>query len=148
MRRLALAASVCALLGLANRVDAQQGAQGVNTMPGQVVGNGFTFPQLNSVGQQAPQAAPQAGQSITANAMQRPFDPSRPLDMFKGTNIDPKTIIAPLTVPATQQTVFDKLTEKLRALVGSTTPPTRPSFAPGILRRTRERNEAHMWRRD
>ncbi|MCI0703510.1 MAG: hypothetical protein L0241_20715 [Planctomycetia bacterium] len=144
MRRLTLVAGVCALIGFANRADAQPNP---NVMPGQVVGRPLNF-NFAPVGQQLPMAAPQAGQSITANAMQRPYDPSRPFDVFKGTGIDPKTVIAPLTAPETKSDVLDKLSDKIREVFRLGQPPSRPPFVPGITRRSRERIDARTWRRD
>ncbi len=118
-------------------------------MPGQIVG-GYRG-QVAPVGKQQPAAAPQAGQSITGNAMQRPYDPARPFDSLKGTGIDPKNVLAPLTgpdgKPVATPDALDKLTERIKAFFGVNQPPPRPPYTPGIARRTRDRND-HMWRRD
>ena len=37
------------------------------------------------------------------NPLVRPYDPSRPYDVFKGTDIDPRTVVAPVqNLPGTQ----------------------------------------------
>jgi hypothetical protein len=147
MRHLVLAAgAVCAAGWLAARVEGQ--GQG---MPGQVVGTGFTVP---GVGTSPPRAAPPAGQRVgttPGGPMSRPYDPSRPLDQFKGTNLDPQLVAAPVQGFG-DQSAFDKLYAKMRAMIGL--PPTvgptvtRPNYTPGIARRNRERAEQRMWRRD
>jgi hypothetical protein len=154
MRRLALAAGVVCALGLSGESVAQlntarpaANSSGVNVMPGQAVGTPLNF-NFNQVGQKTPAAAPQAGQSITANSMMRPYDPNRPLDVFKGTGIDTKNVLAPLTPPATQPDALDKLSEKIKALFVGNNPPPRPPYAPGISRRNRERAKERMWHRD
>jgi hypothetical protein len=152
MRRFTLAAGVACAVVLANSAGAQFNttttATSGGSMPGQVVG---TFSGTAPVGQRAPAAAPQAGQSITANAMQRPYDPNRPFDAFKGTNLDPKNVIAPLVGPDGKQfeppDALDKLSEKIKAFFIQTAPPPRPPYVPGIGRRTKERVQS-MWRRD
>jgi hypothetical protein len=151
MRRFALLAGVACAAVLVNSAGAQFNSPtvGGSAMPGQVVGS--YSGQVNPVGQRAPAAAPQAGQSITANAMQRPYDPNRPYDAFKGTNIDPKNVIAPLVGPDGKQMqqpdALDKLSEKIRAFFVRNPPPPRPTYAPGVTRRSHERHD-QMWRRD
>ena len=153
MRRLTLAGGIACAILLTHHAGAQ-----INTppapaqppaMPGQVVGT--SRGQVSQVGQRAPAAAPQAGQPITAGALQRPYDPNRPYDMFKGTNIDTKQILAPLVGPDGKQVKepdeLDKLSAKIKAFFVQTPPPGRPPYAPGISRRTKERSQ-HMWRRD
>ncbi|MBN9117675.1 MAG: hypothetical protein J0I06_00640 [Planctomycetes bacterium] len=144
MRRFLLAAGVACAVLLNGPVDAQFNT----TMPGQVIGSyqGNVVP----VGQRLPSAAPQAGQSITANAMQRPYDPNHPYDVFKGTNIDPQNVVAPLVADGRQYAppdALDRLSERIKSFFVSNPPPPRPPYAPGITRRTRERIQ-HMWRRD
>jgi hypothetical protein len=147
MRRWVLAAGVACAVMLAHSARAQNGGP---AMPGQVVGS--YRGTVNRVGQQVPQAAPAAGQSVTANQFMRPYDPNRPYDMFKGTNIDPKQVLAPLVGPDGRPVeppdALDKLSDKLKAIFtfGRTTP-ARPPYAPGISRRNRERHQ-QMWRRD
>jgi hypothetical protein len=96
--------------------------------------------------------APPAGQPITANAMQRPYDPNHPFDAFKGTNINPKDVLAPLVGPDGKQVTppdaLDKLSEKIKSIWGFAAPaPPRPPYTPGVTRRARERAQ-HLWRRD
>lgn len=137
--------AVCALLML-NLASAQNPV----VMPGQVVSTGT----VNPVGQKAPMAAAPVGSPVTSNMLMRPYDPNRPYDMFKGTNIDTKQILAPLVGPNGQMmqepSTLDKMVDKLKSLVGLKhyNPPPRPPFTPGILRRNRERAEEQMWRRD
>ena len=118
---------------------------------GQVVSSSFN---LSPAGNRMPSAAPQAGNSIGSPLMQRPYDPARPLDAFKGSNIDPTTVIAPVSgFPGTQQPdLFDRLYTKLGSVTGliKPTPPStpKPNVTPGIFRRNRERNNPQNWRRD
>ena len=150
MRRFTLAAGVACAVVLANSAGAQFNSPtvGGTTMPGQIVG---TVGSVNPIGQRAPAAAPQAGLPITANALQRPYDPNHPFDVFKGSNIDPKTVIAPLVEPDGKQAqlpdALDRISERIKAFFIKTPPPPRPPYAPGISRRARERAQ-HMWRRD
>jgi hypothetical protein len=152
MRRLTLAAGAACAMMLFDSAGAQNVTTGTS-MPGQVVGS-YTG-TVNPVGQRAPAAAPPAGLPITSNAMMRPYDPNNPYAAFKGTNIDPKTLVAPLVGPDGQPVKppgpFDKISDKLKQLLGIATPapaPARPPFAPGVLRRNKERREDRMWRRD
>ncbi len=119
-------------------------------MPGRVVGTSSI--KTAPVGKQQPAAAPQAGQSITQNAMQRPYDPNRPYDAFRGTNINPKTVVAPVIGPDGKAIVapdkLDELSSKIRSLFGLTPAPPRPAYAPGITRRSQERIQSRTWRRD
>jgi hypothetical protein len=148
MRQLVLAAgAVCAAAGLAVVGLAQDQP---NVMPGQVVGTGFT---VGGVGKQIPKAAPRAGQPINVPAdseMMRKYDPSRPLDAFKGTNLNPNLVAAPIPSIG-DQSLFDKLTAKLKSVVGMATPTPvnqRPTYFPSLSRRNKERAEERMWRRD
>jgi len=116
---------------------------------GQVVSTGFN---LNPAGNRVPAAAPPAGTNV-GNPLLRPYDPNRPLDAFKGTNLSAKNVVAPVTgIPGTQQPdLLDRVYDKL----GSVTKFFRPSapqtptqtVTPGIFRRNRERNKME-WRRD
>jgi hypothetical protein len=151
MQRLLVAAGIACAIILTNSAGAQNPTNpGGFAMPGQVVGS--YRGQVNPVGQKAPSAAPAAGQPITANAMQRPFDPNHPYDIFKGTNIDPNSVVAPLVGPDGKQVVppdaLDKLSEKIKAIWGfAAQAPPRPPYTPGITRRTKERYQ-QPWRRD
>ncbi|MFM8272129.1 MAG: hypothetical protein ACKODX_07310 [Gemmata sp.] len=150
MRRAVLAAGVLCAVGLTGRGTAQNSSPAAGAaMPGRVVGS--YSGQVKPVGQQAPAAAPQAGQSVTANAMRRPYDPSRPYDALKGTGLDADSLVAPLVgpdgKPVGQPDALDRLSEKIKAFFTPTAAPPRPPYVPSIGRRTRERND-HMWRRD
>lgn len=153
MRKWTLAAGAACALLMIDSAGAQNGNTGVvgPSMPGQVVSS--YSGTVGPVGQKAPAAAPQVGAPITSSPMMRPYDPNKPYDAFKGTNIDTKLILAPLVgadgQPVKPPGAIDKLTDKLKSLVGlSSTTPTRPPFAPGIVRRKKERIEDRMWRRD
>jgi len=144
MRRLMLATGVvCAVAVLTDLAGAQ-----VNTMPGQVVGNGYG---TTVVGQPTPKAAPPAGQPLglpSDTAMMRRYDPNRPYDSLKGTNLSRDQVIAP-TGGATNETIWTKV----RSLFGYGKPPVQlapqhSTYIPSLSRRNRERAEAKQWRRD
>lgn len=149
MRRFTLAAGVACAVLLASHAGAQNPATSGPAMPGQAVS---TFRgQVTPVGQQAPAAAPQAGLPVTGNGM-RPYDPNRPYDVLKGTNINPNSLVAPLVgpdgKPVDPPDALDRLSDRIRAIFGALKPnPPRPNFAPGITRRTNERAKM-LWRRD
>ncbi len=151
MRRLTLAVGVACAVLLTHSAGAQNNAPTVSgtTMPGQVVGS--YAGTVSPVGQKQPAAAPAAGLPVTSNPLMRPYDPSKPYDVFKGTNIDPKQVLAPLVGPDGRPVqppdALDKLSDKLKAVFGFGTPPPRPPYAPGISRRNKERIQ-QMWRRD
>jgi hypothetical protein len=122
-------------------------------MPGQVVGSS-SVATLNPAATAVPKAAPPAGTAI-GNPLMRPYDPTRPLDVFKGTNIDPRTVAAPVsgfpTLTTGQPDLLDKLYDKLSSVTrflrpSFSAPP--PTYTPGISRRNRERADQRMWRRD
>lgn len=147
MRRAALAGVACAVVFLA-----RPGTTQVNTMPGQVVGTGFN---LSPVGQSVRKASPPAGQPINLpaeSAMMRRYDPNRPYDVFKGTNLSPSQLAAPIEATG-PQSVLGKLYGKLKSVVGFgspklETPQQRSSYFPSLTRRNRERAEERLWRRD
>lgn len=161
MRRFLLASGIACAILLASHAVAQNPGGTVTggttaitpgggfSMPGQVVGtyHGQTMP----VGNQFPNAGQQVGQPITAGALQRPYDPNHPYDQFKGTNIDTKQILAPLVgpdgKPVKEPDALDKLSEKIKAFFIGTAAPPKPNYAPGIVRRKKERPQL-MWRRD
>jgi len=147
MRRwLAAIGAACAVAGSASTQEQTGGP----SMPGQIVSRGFN---LNPAGMRLPAAAPQAGTHISS-PLTKPYDPSRPLDVFKGTNIDPKTIVAPaLGVPGMQQPdLLDRINAKLSSVTNFFRPSTpvqsRPTITPGIFRRNRERAMQRNWRID
>jgi hypothetical protein len=122
------------------------------SMPGQVVGSGFNLagsaPQ--PVGKMLPPAA---------DPLMRPYDPSRPLEMFKGTGISPNQVIAPISafppLPGQEKNLIDRLYDRLDSALNvnffSRAPePVAPpmNVTPGIFRRNRERLADRMWRRD
>jgi hypothetical protein len=137
------------LLLAVGAVCAATAAFGQNTsMPGQIVGTGVTAP----VGQQVPKAAAPAGQPLNLPADSpnlRRYDPNRPYDVFKGTNLNVNQLVAPIP-GAGDQSTFDRLYEKLKSVVGKSKPAElrAPNYTPGIGRRNRERAEQRMWRRD
>jgi hypothetical protein len=143
MRQFIVGAAVCLFAGIA---DAQ-----VNTMPGQVVGTTVNF-NTNRVGQQLPRVGAPVGQPLNIPAdspLIRRYDPNRPFDVFKGTNISPNQVVAPI-VGVGDQSAFEKLYDKLKSIVGlnKQTDLRAPFYTPGIGRRNRERAEQRMWRRD
>jgi hypothetical protein len=148
MRRIAVAAgAACAVLA----VDTAVAQNGGLSMPGQVVGS--YSGTVRPVAQQLPAAAPPAGLPVTSNPLMRPYDPAHPYDSLKGTNLDASSIVAPLVGPDGRPVeppdALDRLSEKIKALLAPMKPnPPRPPFAPGILRRKKERIEKAMWRRD
>jgi hypothetical protein len=154
MRRWVVAAGAACAVLLTHSAGAQNGAQTTQTgttMPGTVVGS--YSGTVGTVGKRLPDAAPAAGLPITSSPYMRPYDPARPYDMFKGTNIDPKQVLAPLVgpdgKPVEPPDALDKLSAKLKALFTfNKAAPPRPPYAPGISRRNRERAEQRMWRRD
>src|SRR5205823_1262265 len=87
MRRFTVAAGVACAILLTSHAIAQfnstsasssTGTVGGTTMPGQMVS---TYRgQVSQVGERAPSAAPQVGQSIAGSGMRRPYDPTRPYD--------------------------------------------------------------------
>lgn len=157
MRRLLLAAGVGYGVWAGGAAPAQNGPA---VMPGQVVGTTFSLSPVGSP------AAPKVGAPVggkpgggAGGLMSRPYDPYRPLDVFKGpdgkgTGLDPKAVVAtvsPFSSTNPQPDLIDKLYEKLNRVtrffhpVPEVPPPT---YTPGISRRNRERAEARMWRRD
>jgi hypothetical protein len=144
---LAAMGAACAVAGTAS---AQQQQSGGSSMPGQIVSRGFN---LNPAGMRLPAAAPQAGTHISS-PLTKPYDPNRPLDVFKGTNIDPKSVVAPVSgVPGTQQPdLLDRINSKLGSVTSFFRPASpvqaRPMITPGIFRRNRERTMQRNWRAD
>jgi hypothetical protein len=137
-------------LGLACAVAGLAAAQ--QPLPlggGQVVSSGFN---LGPAAPRVPAAAPPAGNNV-GSPLQRPYDPSRPLDVLKGTNLSAKNVVAPVTgMPGTQQPdLLDRLADKLSSVTKflKPSPPemTTPTVTPGIFRRNRERH-AMPFRRD
>lgn len=147
MRQLLLAAGVVCASGV---VAHWASAQSQTAMPGQVVGTGFKF---SPVGTQFPQVGTKVGQPLNVPAdtpLMRRADPRNPFDGFRGTPLDPKTVVAP--VPGIgDQNALERFYEKLKAAVGLSTnqpPPPPQNVTPGIFRRNRERAREMMWRRD
>ena len=149
MRRLLLAFGVaCAAAGTASaQAQGSMTASGNALMPGQGVGTGFSLP---GVGTRQPQAAPNVGAPI-GNALTRPYDPSKPYDVFKGTGLDRNAVVAPVqAMGADNPNLLDRFYVKLGTVFGFKKPdlPPQPNYTPGIARRNRERAEQRMWRRD
>ena len=153
MLRLTVAAGVAGMVMLWHPADAQFNTTDINSvsmMPGSVVGS--YRGNVKPVGSKLPAAAPQAGQSITNNALMQPYDPSNPYASLKGAGIDPNQVLAPLVgadgKPVEGPDGLDNLSQKIKALWGmAAKAPPRPPWVPGIARRNRERAQM-MWRRD
>jgi hypothetical protein len=122
------------------------------SMPGQVVGNGFGL--AGSTPQPVGTPLPSVGTPTS-----RPYDPSRPYDVFRGTGLDTSKMVTPISafppLPGQEKNLIDRLYDKLDAFVSinpfarSAEPPPRPmNVTPGIFRRNRERFDDRMWRRD
>jgi hypothetical protein len=150
MRQLLLAAgAVCAAAGAA----CWAAGEANTVMPGQAVGTGFNF---NSVGTQFQPAGSKVGQPLNVPAdtpMMRRADPKNPFDGFRGTNLDPKSIVAP--VPGVgDQNALERLYNRMKSAVGLAPKPSlapAQNVTPGIFRRNRERTKEakdQMWRRD
>jgi hypothetical protein len=149
------AAVACALGLLAGTAGGQ--APGANNnlppaaMPGQVIGTPLN---LNPVGTPVNKAVPsRADLKKLESPLSRPYDPGNPLGVFKGTNLDPKMVVAPVAAMHDLQSpnLLDKLYQKINTSVASffsPSPAPRPTYTPGISRRNRERAENRMWRRD
>jgi hypothetical protein len=118
-------------------------------MPGQVVGSGFQF---SPVGSQFPQAGTRVGEPTNLppdTPLMRRANLNDPFDAFRGTKLDPKSVVAPF--PGGDQTALERLYDKLKSAIGLSTKPslTPPQMVtPGIFRRNRERAQERMWRRD
>lgn len=124
------------------------------SMPGQVVGTGF-----GGLSGSSPQPVgtklPTVGDPLT-----RPYDPARPLDALKGTGLNPKSVIAPISAfptgptPGPEKNLIDRLYDKLDSALSfritrTPEPVAAPmNVTPGIFRRNRERTADKMWRRD
>jgi hypothetical protein len=123
-------------------------------MPGQVVGTGVNG-NFAPVGQQVKKAVPAAGQPINLPAdsgSMRRYDPSRPYDVFKGTNLSPSQVVAP-AAGVGDQNLLEKLYGKLKSVVGlapagQQVQAPRSTYFPSLTRRNRERAEARRWMRD
>ena len=146
--------TACAVAGAAGFAGAQlrmspQSAAGGAMPGGQAVGTPYS---LNAAGTAVPKAAPPAGSPI-GSPLSRPYDPNRPLDAFKGTNIDPKLIVAPIPTMGNSQSpnLLDRLNAKLATMMPfqrPTSPPQQANYTPGISRRNRARAAERNWRRD
>src|SRR5438067_2211376 len=103
----ACAAGLC--VGGATGQFSTTGNSGQAAMPGQVVGTPVT---LNPVGTSIPKATTPAGSPI-GNPLMRPYDPSKPYDVFKGTGIDPNSVVAPISgfpgFPTKDPTLLDRV---------------------------------------
>ena len=149
MRQLVLAAGALCAAGVLAHATAQN-----QPMPGgQVVSTTFGSTSFQQVGTRFPEAAPRVGQPLNMpdeSPLMRRYDPNRPLDMFKGTSIDPQSIVAPVQGIG-DQTALERFSAKLKSTFGITpkgsTPPP-PNVTPGIFRRNRERARERMWRWD
>ena len=140
---------IIAAVGLACAAATPAAAQ--FSVPGQPVGSSFDLPQAGSA---IPKAAPQAAMPV-GNPLIRPYDPTRPLDVFKGTNLDPKMVVAPVAgfpgIGTQQPNLLERLYARFGSITGFFKPTVSdpvPTYAPGIGRRNRERAKERMWRRD
>ncbi len=140
MLRFALAVGVACAVGLFGYSPAQFNASNSGsgtTMPGQPVSTyrGQAVP----IGQQQPQAAPPAGQSVANGQMQQAYDPSKPYDPLTGAGLDPKNVLVPVSgpdgKPVAPPDALDRLSDKIRSFFRATPPPPRPAYAPGVGRR-------------
>jgi hypothetical protein len=116
---------------------------------GTVVSSGGT---VTPAAPRLPSAAPAAGMKVD-NPFMKPYDPNRPLDALKGTNLNARDVVAPVSgLSGTQQPdLLDRLADKLSS-VTRIFKPSQPSVSatnvtPGIFRRNRERHKME-WRRD
>lgn len=156
MRRLLAVAALGAAAGTAH---AQSGTVtggvtrtgGGPAMPGQVVGSGY-----NLAGSAPQPVGSPAGASMPGG---KAYDPSRPLDVFRGTGINTSQLVTPVPtfppLPGQEKNIVDRLYDKLDAVFSynpfarAAEPPPRPmNVTPGIFRRNRERFDDRMWRRD
>jgi hypothetical protein len=107
---------------------------------------------FSRVGQQFPQVGAKVGKPLNVpedTPFMRRYDPTRPFDAFKGTNIDTRSIVAPVQGLG-DQTALEKFYAKVKSTFGiapKTTPPPQ-NVTPGIFRRNRERARERMWRID
>jgi hypothetical protein len=159
MRQLAAAAAVALLAGSAAGQSGSFGSLGPPgstnnlpaAMPGQVIGSGIN---LNPAGTQIPRAvASRDDLKKLENPLMRAYDPSKPYDVFKGTSIDPKSVVAPIAgFPMTGQdpNLLQRLYTKLGTVTGfiKPSPAPRPTYVPGLSRRNKERMMERTWRRD
>jgi hypothetical protein len=159
MRQLGVAAAVALLAGSAAGQAGSFGSLGPPgstnnlpaAMPGQVVGTGIS---LNPAGATIPRAVPSRDDiKKLENPLTRPYDPSKPYDVFKGTNLDPTSVVAPVAgFPTTGQdpNLLQRLYTKIGTVTGFLTPspPPRPTYTPGLSRRNKERMMERTWRRD
>ncbi|HEY3789405.1 MAG TPA: hypothetical protein VGL71_11150 [Urbifossiella sp.] len=145
-------AALGATLAIATGAFAQQSGPGFGSnMPGQIVSTGYG---LKAAGIRLPSAAPQAGRSV-GSPLAKPYDPSRPLDVFKGTNLSANDVVAPVSgFPGLSQqpNLLDRINSKIDSVTSffkpSTPALTTRMITPGIYRRNRERAQERMWMRD
>lgn len=154
MRRTGVAVAVALLTG--GVAAGQLGPPGSTNnltpaMPGQVVGNAIN---LKAAGAPVSQAVPsRADIKKLESPTMRAYDPSKPYDVFRGTNIDPTSVVAPVpNVPGSgEPNMLQRLYTKLGTVTGFITPsapPTRTTYTPGISRRNKERAMQRTWRKD
>ena len=154
MRRWLMALGVACAVGGSAR--AQLGSPGATNdlpaaMPGQVVGT--TLP-LQPAGTPISRAVPsRADLKKLETPQMRLYDPTKPYDALKQANLLPSDVAAPIAAfpnTAQDQTLFDRLGQKLSSVTHFFTPgaPPRPTYTPGLSRRNKERAMERMWRRD
>jgi hypothetical protein len=138
----------CAVIGIAGWAMAQNAS-----MPGQVVSNS-TGENLRLVGNELPQAGKPVGKPINLpynNPLFRPYNPANPYEALEGTGMNAKSVVAPVNgfTNEAPQSTFQQITNKMKSLLGLTTPPTvQRIYTPGIYRRDRQRAQERMWVRD
>jgi hypothetical protein len=138
----------CAVIGITGWAMAQNAS-----MPGQVVSN-TTGENLRLVGNDLPQAAKPVGKPINLpnnNPLFRPYNPANPYEALEGTGMNAKSVVAPVNgfTSEAPQSMFQQFNNKVKSLLGLTTPPTvQRIYTPGIYRRDRQRAQERMWVRD
>jgi hypothetical protein len=123
------------------------------SMPGTVVSN-TTGDQVKLIGNELPQVAKPVGRPVNLpddNPLLRKYDPNKPYDVFRGTNLSVKSVVAPVNGATTEvePNMFQQISKSVKSILGISTPPSVPRiYTPGIARRDRERVRERMFVRD
>jgi hypothetical protein len=143
---------VCAVGGYASQAKAQGNS---TMMPGGTVVSNSGGEQLKLVGRDEPQVGRQVGKSVnmpSGNPMLRPYNPNNPYEQLQGTNLSPKSVVAPVNgyTPSAQPSQFTQVVNSLKSIVGLNEKPIilAKTYTPGIYRRDRERVHERMFVRD